>query len=1195
MALDDGALRLLVRGRDIAPKGELGLGLAAASYRAEPLFRSIGKRSGSGRGLAAAGAEWSVVTFDAPYEAGAAWDACHAFLEKNRGKVDFAEPDLVQRWTVPVPVPADGKALGAVRTGDPHPQDSKNFPAGTDNLWFRDAGHGQFADAAALLPDPGPGKRVRIAHLDTGYDPDHKTCPIHISADQHNFVEDAAPDDARDRSDGLFNNFSHGTGTLSILAGAPVAPGQGFGCAPYAEIIPIRVANRVVLFRNSAIAQAFDYVHQLCQKPATRVHVVTMSMGGYPTEAWAAGINALYEAGVLVVTAAGNNYGNAPAHFIVYPARFDRVVAACGVMADGKPYADLDITLMGGDYGPDAKMAGAIAAYTPNVPWARFGEESVVDYDGQGTSAATPQVAAAAALWIQKNRAAYEAYPEPWMRVEAVRQALFKGADSNEALKGHLGAGRLRAKATLDVRPPAAATLQQQPKADASNAAFHILFGLAAAASPSTQGSAAMIELELRQALLASGLEEKLVAAATPQERTRVLDQLMSSRMLSKTLRAALGDHPPAPTVASVAGPESRNRKLALKLAQAPTPPRPPRRRLRIYATDPTRETDVTQYAINEATLEVKWEDDLRPGPIGEYLQVVDVDPSSRCCYAPVDLNHPYVLAKDGLAPSESNPQFHQQMVYAVASTTIERFEHALGRRALWAQRLVRDDKGNTIRSDYVQRLRIYPHALREANAYYSSDHMALLLGYFHSDETEDGMHLPGSQIFCAVSHDIIAHETTHALLDGLHPRYQEATNPDMLAFHEAFADLVALFQHFSMPESLLLTIKQAQGNVDKLGELAQQFGTATGMHGALRSFIGQGKRGDYTKFQQQPDPHLLGAVLVSAVFAAFTTIYRARTADLIRLATGGSGILPQGAISADLAQRLANEAAKVANQILNMCIRALDYCPPVDLTFGDYLRAIITADHDLVPDDDRGYRVAFISAFRDRGIFPLHVAHLAEDSLLWETPQLVADEFIEIKTLVDKLTLDWNLNTDRRSAYQCSRQNGLTVWEWLTGRPGLLAAMGFEPAQKSTTISGMTGELRGIEVHSVRPSRRTAPDGTTLAMLVVEITQTFRRDPDHARYRGGCTLLVDLATNQARYFIRKRLNGGAGLEAQRDARALAAEQAAALGMRYAEPGSPGRAETFALLHRFPPGEIDHDGEQVEQDRQDAQTGPAKA
>lgn len=64
---------------------------------------------------------------------------------------------------------------------------------------------------------------------------------------------------------------------------------------------------------------------------------------------------------------------------------------------------------------------------------------------------------------------------------------------------------------------------------------------------------------------------------------------------------------------------------------------------------------------------------------------MVDVDPASDCFYDPVELDAPALLATDGLAPSEGNPQFHQQMVYAVAMTTIAHFEEALGRKALWA------------------------------------------------------------------------------------------------------------------------------------------------------------------------------------------------------------------------------------------------------------------------------------------------------------------------------------------------------------------------------------------------------------------------------------------------------------------------------------------------------------------------------
>ncbi len=161
------------------------------------------------------------------------------------------------------------------------------------------------------------------------------------------------------------------------------------------------------------------------RQPATAVDVVTLSMGGLASSAWADAVNALYEAGVVVVTAAGNNFGNLPTHHVVYPARFNRVIAACGVMADHQPYADLPASKMAGNYGPASKMRTAMAAYTPNVPWAKLGCGTVVDLDGAGTSAATPQIAAAAATWLQKNKAACGRYTQPWMRVGAVRRALF--------------------------------------------------------------------------------------------------------------------------------------------------------------------------------------------------------------------------------------------------------------------------------------------------------------------------------------------------------------------------------------------------------------------------------------------------------------------------------------------------------------------------------------------------------------------------------------------------------------------------------------------------------------------------------------------------------------------------------------------------------------------------------------------------
>ena len=1171
-------LQFLVKGQGLSRNAKLAIDeKVEIPLTCEPLFKSIGKSNGLG---AAAPSGWFRVTADVSADAKNPWDAAHSLLETGALKdVQFIEPDLQQKWPVD-PNQSKGTPF-AVTEGKPDPQ-NPDFPVGGEPLWFREPGFGQFDEALQVLGDPGDDKRVRIAHLDTGFDPDHHTRPAHISdQEQRNFVDSEFPNDARDRSNGLLNNFSHGTGTISILAGAP-AGNLSFGCAPYAEVIPIRVANRVVLFSNSTIAQAFDYVHSLCRTPAKQVHVITMSMGGLPSQAWAEAINALYEAGVAVVTAAGNNYANLPTHYVVYPARFNRVVAACGVMANLEPYADLAVNLMAGNYGPDSKMKTAIAAYTPNVPWARYGEPDVVDLDGSGTSAATPQVAAAAALWIQKNRAAYDAYPKPWMRVEAVRKALFDSAGKDPEHTAWFGNGRVCARSLLDAQPAGAAQLSEQPLDDATDAISKLLAGTPLAAAPQT--SSAMFALEAQQLAQSMGLEAHLVAG-NAAARGDIFDRLLSAKGLSDKLRNALKDLGRKPVATgqklsqsgTAPSQEAIENALAVDLAVNPQYPVPAARRLRVFAFDPTLATDPKMHGTNEAILPVIWEKELTPGPIGEYLEVVDVDPSASCCYAPVDLNHPNLLAECGLPPSESNPQFHQQMAYAVAMTTIDRFQKALGRTALWAPRIVRDSKGIALAQHYVQRLRIYPHALCEENAYYSRDKMALLFGYFQARDQQCkdiGNTLPGSKVFCAVSHDVVAHETTHALLDGLHPRYQEPTNTDMLAFHEAFADIVALFQHFSMPEALLHQIRNNRGDLQQeslLNQIALQFGQASGRHGALRSAIGNKSRDAYSTAREQGEPHGLGAVLVSAVFAAFVTIYTSRSYDLVRIATNGTGILPAGEISNDLAERLANEAAVVAGQVLTMCIRALDYCPPIDLSFGEYLRAIITADKDLVPNDTGGYRVAFISAFRDRGIYPAGVRHLSEDSLLWEPPPLETRTLELTEALLDNLQLGWSLNTGRKIAYETSRKNAVKVRDWLHDPSGpgkrLLEAMGFEDPVTHTTLGGMTGEIRPIEVHSVRPARRTAPDGSLNSMLVVEITQTFREDTTQQRYRGGCTVLIDLNTDQPKYLIRKSLHGAFGIEAQKQERDKIAAWAAERRMQFAPPGTPGRNEPFRLLH----------------------------
>lgn len=654
----------------------------------------------------------------------------------------------------------------------------------------------------------------------------------------------------------------------------------------------------------------------------------------------------------------------------------------------------------------------------------------------------------------------------------------------------------------------------------------------------------------------------------------------------------------------------------------------PPVRKLRAYSFDPSLSSKFETRVVNERVFPVAWEDKLKPGPVGEYVEVMDFDPASGLWYEPVDLNNPYVLAQDGLPPDASNPMFHQQMVYAVAMTTIQNFERALGRPAIWRPRRSepskpangKDNVGTSAApvqaanaatgpeagtdpvpppddgsdratgarkppsdEEWVPHLRIYPHALREANAYYSPDKVALLFGYFPLGDTKDGQY-PGGMIFTCLSHDVIAHEMAHALLDGVHPRLTEWTQPDGPAFHEAFADIVALFQHFTFREVLQHQIARTRGDLETeslLGALAQEFGRATGTHGALRDALGEVNRKTGKWERRPPDParlartvkpHDRGAILVAAVFDAFLTIYRSRIADLRRIASGGSGILPVGELHPDLVARFADEAARSAQHVLTMCIRAIDYIQPVDVTFGDFLRGMMTADRDIYPSDNRGYRVAFVDAFRSHGIYPSGLRALSEQNLMWDTVSeadqtqgSLSDVLEHLKTYFTSLSFV----KSREERWQRGYRERIELWKILDE----LLLKGRKHSSEPGAFEAITGldfgydnsprELghRRVHVYTLSTVQRMDENGKTRNLAVLTLLQRrrhyskgeIRKKGNGLDVWGGCTMVFDLDLGRLLYAVRKSV------------RIAAPRVQRAVQMRI--PSSSGE-EPFAMLHR---------------------------
>ncbi|HYZ32047.1 MAG TPA: hypothetical protein VE684_07155 [Crenalkalicoccus sp.] len=550
-------------------------------------------------------------------------------------------------------------------------------------------------------------------------------------------------------------------------------------------------------------------------------------------------------------------------------------------------------------------------------------------------------------------------------------------------------------------------------------------------------------------------------------------------------------------------------------------PEDPVYRPLRIFALDPS----ASRLDGAVATINLPYED-LKPGPKGAVLEVVDWDETTGEEEQPLDLDDRKTLIRNGREPSISDVKFRQQMAYAVCASTYNVFRSALGRDPSWGFH-PRPGEDRPI-------LRIRPHAFKEENACYRPQTGELCFGYYDAAASVGGRNLPFGRVHTCLSHDIVVHETTHALLDGLRRHFLFPTHPDVAAFHEGFADLVAILTRFSYRDVVRAAIERSDGDPARdalLLSVAAQFGQTTGQRGPLRTAIDfTGMRGSGADERPRSykeagtEPHALGTVLVSAVFEAFGTVFRRKTAVYRRLAQHA----PHGTSDPELAEALAHEASRLAQQFLSVCVRAIDYCPPMDLRLGEYLRAMVTADYDLVPDDPLAYREALIDAFARRGIYPEDAQSLSEDSLLWRSPQL---RLAPIEAL-HFANLRFAGDPGRAAGAAELRRQAEALGAYVM-RPGIAREFG-------CALPG-DPDLRGdrvepAEVCSVRSLRRIGPDKAVAFDLVAEIMQRRwlavpGRPP--VEFLGGATAVIG-ADGRFRYVIRKSVADPDRAEAHR-------------------------------------------------------------
>lgn len=331
---------------------------------------------------------------------------------------------------------------------------------------------------------------------------------------------------------------------------------------------------------------------------------------------------------------------------------------------------------------------------------------------------------------------------------------------------------------------------------------------------------------------------------------------------------------------------------------------------------------------IGLGKVKIRAEPFLGQGPTTSRVVVVDYNADLDQTFAPVrvlDSGRGFAVG----ARNVRNLRFHQEHVWAVINRTLALIEdqRVLGRPIPWAF------EGG--------RLLVLPHAGYWDNAYYDRETGALHFFYFEGKD--------GDPVYTCLSHDVVAHELGHAILDGLKPYYNEVSTPDAAGFHEYFGDAVAMVSALTQEEIAKAAVGHAPARLGSgvVSKLAAQFGLAVyglASHDYLRNAE---NRMNMTKLRDNWEEHDYSLVLTGTFYDVLQRFYAFEVARLKK----------ENKTTRRTASLCVEALTGAASHTRRVMLRALDYCPPAGITYLDYARAILRADTVAYPVDERRYR----------------------------------------------------------------------------------------------------------------------------------------------------------------------------------------------------------------------------------------------